>query len=97
MPVLVAEALVVDGAQRAALEVMDRSSSLAHRHVVRARALLLAADVECDAVPRVVNAPPGTRVRMQAALSLYHACADNDKASWTTGGPTIPSTAAAKS
>jgi transposase len=44
MPVIVADALVVDDEQRAALEVMARSSSLAHRQVVQARALLLAAD-----------------------------------------------------
>jgi transposase len=44
MPVRVASALVVTGGQRAELEVMARSSSLPHRKVVQARALLLAAE-----------------------------------------------------
>ena len=44
MPVMVAEALAVSDEDRAGLEVMARSTSLAHRKVVQARALLLAAD-----------------------------------------------------
>lgn len=44
MPVLVAEPLVVSDEQRGVLEAMARSSSLPHRKVVQARALLLAAD-----------------------------------------------------
>ncbi len=44
MPVLVAEPLVMSGEQRAALERMQRSTSLPHRQVVQAKALLLAAD-----------------------------------------------------
>jgi len=44
MRVLTAEALDMTGEQRAALEKMARSSSLPHRKVVQARALLLAAD-----------------------------------------------------
>src|SRR5215207_9811603 len=44
MPVMVADALVVDDEARAGLEVMARSSSLPHRQVTQARALLLAAD-----------------------------------------------------
>jgi transposase len=44
MPVVVASALSVSDEQRTELEVMARSSSLAHRKVVQARALLLAAD-----------------------------------------------------
>lgn len=44
MPVLVAEPLVMSDEQRAALERMQRSTSLAHRQVVQAKALLLAAD-----------------------------------------------------
>jgi hypothetical protein len=38
MPVMVADALVVDDEQRAVLEVMARSTSLAHRQAGRARA-----------------------------------------------------------
>jgi transposase len=44
MPGIVAEPLAMSAEQRAALEVMARSSSLPHRQVVQARALLLAAD-----------------------------------------------------
>ena len=44
MPVLVAEPLVMSDEQRAALERMQRSTSLPHRQVVQAKALLLAAD-----------------------------------------------------
>ncbi len=44
MPVVVAAPLPVTDEQRSALEAMARSSSLAHRKVVQARALLLAAD-----------------------------------------------------
>src|SRR6476619_2877004 len=44
MPVVTAAALVVSGEQRALLEAMARSSSLPHRKVVQAKALLLAAD-----------------------------------------------------
>jgi transposase len=44
MPVVVAEPLKVSDEQRGALDVMARSSSLPHRKVVQARALLLAAD-----------------------------------------------------
>jgi transposase len=44
MPVMVAEPLLVSDEQRGALEVMARSSSLPHRVVVQARALLMAAD-----------------------------------------------------
>ncbi len=44
MPVVVAAPLPVTDEQRSALEAMARSSSLAHRRVVQARALLLAAD-----------------------------------------------------
>jgi len=46
MPVVVAEPLRVSEQQRGALEAMARSSSLPHRKVVQARALLLAADGE---------------------------------------------------
>jgi transposase len=44
MPVMIAEPLLVSGEQREALELMARSSSLPHRKVVQAQALLLAAD-----------------------------------------------------
>lgn len=44
MPVVVAEPLKVSDEQRSALDAMARSSSLSHRKVVQARALLLAAD-----------------------------------------------------
>jgi transposase len=44
MPVVVASALPVSDEQRSELVVMARSSSLAHRKVVQAKALLLAAD-----------------------------------------------------
>ncbi len=44
MPVVVAEPLVVSEEQRGVLEAMARSSSLPHRKVTQARALLLAAD-----------------------------------------------------
>lgn len=44
MPVLVAEPLVMSDEQRVALVRMARSSSLPHRQVVQAKALLLAAD-----------------------------------------------------
>src|SRR5215203_7390223 len=43
MPVMVAGPLDVMGGQRAELEAVARSSVLAHRQVVQARALLLAA------------------------------------------------------
>ena len=49
MPVMVADALVVDDEARAGLEVMARSSSLPHRQVTQARALLLAADGAANA------------------------------------------------
>src|SRR5215472_9086048 len=42
--VLAADPLVVSSAQREALERMSRSSSLPHRTVVQARALLMAAE-----------------------------------------------------
>lgn len=44
MPVLVAEPLPMSAEERAALEVTSRSTSLPHRQVVQAQALLLAAD-----------------------------------------------------
>ncbi|MGH9022195.1 MAG: helix-turn-helix domain-containing protein, partial [Acidimicrobiia bacterium] len=44
MPVATAEPLAMSEDQRAALEVMARSSSLPHRQVVQTQALLLAAD-----------------------------------------------------
>src|ERR671911_1846112 len=44
MAVRSAEPLAMSGEQRVALEAMARSSSLPHRQVVQARALLLAAD-----------------------------------------------------
>jgi transposase len=44
MPVVIAEALRVSDEQREVLESMARSSSLPHRKVVQAKALLLAAD-----------------------------------------------------
>lgn len=44
MPVVTAAPLVVSDEQRASLERMARSTSLPHRTVVQARALLLAAD-----------------------------------------------------
>jgi len=44
MPVITAEALPMSSEQRVALEAMARSSSLPHRQVQQARALLLAAD-----------------------------------------------------
>jgi transposase len=44
MPVVTIEPLAMTGEQRAALERMARSTSLPHRKVVQARALLLAAD-----------------------------------------------------
>ena len=44
MPVIVAVPLVVSLEQREVLESMARSSSLPHRTVVQARALLFAAD-----------------------------------------------------
>jgi len=44
MPIITAEPLVMSDDQRVALEVMARSSSLPHRQVVQAKALLLAAD-----------------------------------------------------
>src|SRR5690606_25415998 len=44
MPVRTAEPLAMSREQRVALEAMARSSSLPHRQVVQAKALLLAAD-----------------------------------------------------
>jgi transposase len=44
MPVLIVEPLVMSDEQCAALELMARSSSLPHRQVVQAKALLLAGD-----------------------------------------------------
>jgi transposase len=44
MTLLIADPLPMTGPQRRSLETMSRSSSLAHRTVVQARALLLAAD-----------------------------------------------------
>ena len=44
MPVVIADPLAVSDEQRGALETMARSSSLPHRKVVQAKALLLAAD-----------------------------------------------------
>jgi len=44
MPIIVAESLLMSAEQRDALEVMARSTSLPHRQVVQAQALLLAAD-----------------------------------------------------
>jgi transposase len=44
MPLLIAEALSMSTEQRASLEKMSRSTSLPHRTVVQAKALLLAAD-----------------------------------------------------
>ena len=44
MPVRTAEPLAMSGEQRTALEAMARSSSLSHRQVVQAKALLLAAE-----------------------------------------------------
>ena len=44
MPVMIAEPLAMSVEQRAALETMARSSSLPHRKVVQARALLLAGE-----------------------------------------------------
>ena len=44
MPLVIASALEVSLEQREELEVMARSSVLAHRKVVQARGLLLAAD-----------------------------------------------------
>ena len=44
MPLMIASPLPISGEQRAALEVMARSSSLLYRKVVQSRALLFAAD-----------------------------------------------------
>ncbi len=44
MPIITAEPLAMSAEQRAELEVMARSTSLPHRQVVQAQALLLAAD-----------------------------------------------------
>ena len=44
MPLMIASPLPISDEQRAALEVMARSSSLPYRKVVQSRALLFAAD-----------------------------------------------------
>ncbi len=67
MPVVVAAALKVSGADREALEVMSRSSSLPHRQVRQAQGLLLAADgVANEAIARELNTTPDTVRRWRA-------------------------------
>lgn len=61
MPVMVAAALKVSDADREALEVMSRSSSLPHRRVLQARGLLLAADgMANEAIARELDTTPDT-------------------------------------
>jgi hypothetical protein len=61
MPVTVASPLSLSDEQRSGLEVMARSSSLPHRKVVQARALLLAADgVANEEIARRCETTPDT-------------------------------------
>jgi transposase len=61
MPIAVASPLSVSDEQRGVLEVMARSSSLPHRKVVQARALLLAADgVANEEIARRCETTPDT-------------------------------------
>jgi hypothetical protein len=61
MPVVIAPALQVTRKQRAELERMARSSSLPHRVVVQASALLLAADgMANEAIARECATTPDT-------------------------------------
>ena len=67
MPVVIAAPLKVSRTQRAELERMARSSSLPHRVVVQASALLLAADgVANEAIARECATTPDTVRRWRA-------------------------------
>src|SRR5437763_1094337 len=67
MPVVVAAPLRVSREQRAQLEQMAKSSSLPHRSVIQARALLLAADgVANEAIARQCATTPDTVRRWRA-------------------------------
>jgi transposase len=71
MPVVVASALEMTVEQRAELVVMARSSSLPHRKVVQARALLLAADgVATNEVARRCSTTADTVRRWRARFAV---------------------------
>ncbi len=67
MPVITAAPLKVSRRQRAGLERMARSTSLPHRCVVQASALLMAADGEPNAaIARACSTTPDTVRRWRA-------------------------------
>ncbi|MQB02186.1 MAG: IS630 family transposase [Actinobacteria bacterium] len=70
MPIAIAPALTVSDEQRRGLEVMARSTSLPHRKVVQAKALLLAADgVANEEIARRCQTTPDTVRRWRARFA----------------------------
>src|SRR5680860_325064 len=70
MPIVIAPALSMSEEQRRGLEVMPRSSSLPHRKVVQAKALLLAGDgVPNEEIARRCDTPPDTVRRWRARFA----------------------------
>jgi transposase len=70
MPIVIAPALPVTDEQRRALEVMARSTSLPHRKVVQAKALLLAGDgVSNEDIARRCDTTPDTVRRWRARFA----------------------------
>jgi transposase len=70
MPIAIAPPLSVSDEQRGVLEVMARSSSLPHRKVVQAKALLLAGDgVPNEEVARRCETTPDTVRRWRARFA----------------------------
>ena len=70
MPVMVASPLVMSEKQRAELEAITRSSSLPHRQVIQARALLLAGDgVANEEIARRCETTPDSVRRWRARFA----------------------------
>jgi transposase len=70
MPIVTAPALSLSGEQRDRLELMARSSSLPHRKVVQAKALLLAGDgVPNEEIARRCDTTPDTVRRWRAKFA----------------------------
>jgi len=96
MPLVIAPALEVSAAQREELGVMVRSSSLPHRRVVQAEALLLAADgVANEEIARRCSTTPDTvrrwrrRFVEEGVAGVGRIAAGRGRKSWLPAG-TVP-------
>src|SRR5215204_746919 len=91
MPTMVAAALKVSPGERAELERMARSSSLPHRVVVQASALLLAAEGTAnEAIARECSTTPDTVRRWRAKFEAGRVAAVGSIAPGRGRKPEIP-------